>query len=148
MKAFQDKQQIFDYVGKKFKDSELILVRGSTATKPIKDFSDIDLEIWGAKLKKPYYEIIFLKKSPVLITAYFYKYKKGKEITSPTNVKIISGKYNKSLEKSFTSKEHFVKDKYTPKQKIKREIQLATDFFFKYLRTKDKKYLNSVQKRI
>ena len=70
------------------------MVRGSTATKHTKKFSDFDIEVWATKLKKPYYEIALIK------------------------------------------------------EKRKRGCQLLVDFFFKYLRTKDKKYLQSVQKRI
>jgi len=149
MEHFINKQEVFEYIKKRFsKESKLILVRGSTATKPAKKFSDFDIEVWGSKLKKPYYEIALLKEKPILITTYYYNFKDGKEIQKPHNVKILFGVYNKEIEKSFNSPEHFAKDSYTPKEKIKRECQLLTDFFFKYLRSGDKDYLNSVQKRI
>lgn len=149
MRSFIDKKEIFGYIKNKFsKESKLILVRGSTATKPAKKFSDFDIEVWVSKLKKPHYEIVFLKEKPILITAYYYKYKGGKEIQKPRNVKILFGVYNKEVDESLNSPEHFVRDKYTPKEKIKRECQLLVDFFFKYLRSKEKKYLQSVQKRI
>jgi hypothetical protein len=140
---FTDEKEVFVYIKNKFsKESKLILVRGSTATKPVKKFGDFDIEVWTIKLKKPYYEITFIKEKPILISVYFYKYKEGKEIQKPSNVKILYGKYNNKLEPDFN------KDTYTSKEKIKRECQLIVDFFFKYLRTKDKKYLQFIQKRI
>ena len=143
MKNFNNKREVFEYIKKKFsKESKLILVRGSTATKPAKKFSDFDIEIWTNKLKKPHYEIAFIKEKPILISAYFYKHKEGREIKKPSNVKILLGKYNDKVKPDFS------KDTYNNKEKIKRECQLLTDFFFKYLRTKDKKYLQSIQKRI
>jgi hypothetical protein len=149
MERFINKEEVFEYIKKRFiKESRLILVRGSTATKPAKKFSDFDIEIWGNKLKKPYYEIALLKEKPILITAYYYKYKEGEEIQKTRDVKVLFGVYNKEIEKIFNSPEHFAKDKYTPEEKIKRECQLLVDFFFKYLRSGDKDYLNSVQKRI
>ena len=140
---FINEKEVFEYIKKKFSnESKLILVRGSTATKPAKKFGDFDIEIWTIKTKKPYYEIAFIKEKPILISAYFYKYKEGKEIQKPSSIKILHGKYNDKI------KPNFCKDSYTHKEKIKRECQLLVDFLFKYLRTKDKKYLQSVQKRI
>jgi len=120
----------------------LILVRGSTATKSIKKFSDFDIEVWTNKPRKPYYEIAFVKEKPILISVYFYKYKEGKEIQEPPNIKILFGKYNDKIKPSFS------KETYKHRRKIKRECQLVVDFFFKYLRTKNKKYLEPIQKRI
>ena len=143
MLNFNNKREIFAYIKRKFsKESELILIRGSTATKSVKKFSDFDIEIYRKKLKKPYYEVVFLKEKPILLSVYFDKYKKGKKIQKPANVKVLYGEYNDKI------KPNFSKDTYTHKQKIRRECQLLIDFFFKYLRTKDKKYLNSIQKRI
>ena len=137
---FINEKDVFEYIKKKFsKESKLILVRGSTATKPAKKFGDFDIEIWTNKLKKPYYEIAFIKEKPILISAYFYKYQEGKDIQKPSNVKILYGKYNDKIKPDLS------KDTYNNKEKIKRECQLLVDFFFKYLRTKDKKYLQSVQ---
>jgi len=143
IKKFTKKTEILDYVKSKFsKENDLILIRGSTATKRIKKFSDVDIEIYGSKLKKPYYELILLNNNPSLLSAYYYKYEKGKEIIKPNGVNIIYGEYNNKI------KPNFDKDTYNNKEKIIRECQLLTDFFFKYLRTKDNKYLKSVQKRI
>ncbi len=147
MKTFKNKQQIFNYI-KKISKGKLILIRGSTATKPLKNFSDVDIEIYSDKLKKADYEIVLVNKKIVLVTIYYYKYEKGREIKAPKNVKIISGGYNEGIEKSFNSPEHFAKDTYTQKEKIKRECQMVIDFMFKFLRTKNKEYLKSVQKRI
>ncbi len=147
MKKFRNKKQVFNYIKKKEK-ARLILVRGSTATKPIKNFSDIDIEVYSNKIKKAYYEIVSVSKNIVLLTIYYYKYKPGKKINAPKNIKIISGEYNEAIEKSFNSSEHFAKDTYTQKEKIKRGCQMVIDFMFKYLRTGNKEYLKSVQKRI
>jgi hypothetical protein len=141
MKKFKDKKQVLEYI-KRIAKGRVILIRGSTANKPVKNFSDFDVEVYGNKLKKPCYEIIFLGEKIVLISIYYYKYKIGREIKLPKNVKVIYGKYNDKLIPNF------IKDKYTPKQKIKRECQMLIDFMFKYLRTKDKKYLKSVIKRL
>jgi len=143
MKKFNNKKKVFEYLKKLFsKDGKIILVRGSTATKFIRQFSDFDVEVYSSKLKKPYYEIAFVKNKPVLITVYFYKYNQGKKIKEPKNVKVIYGEYNSSI------KPNFSKDTYTSKQKIKRECQLVTDFMFTYLRHKDKKDLMNINKKI
>jgi predicted nucleotidyltransferase len=147
MQKFKSKDRALEYIRRKFSKNELILIRGSTANGSIKNFSDIDVEVYG-ELKKPCYELIFTDDKLVLITAYFYEYKEGEKIKSPKNVRVLKGEYNINIEKSFHSPSHFAKDTYSSKQKIIRETQLAMDFMFKYLRTKDTKYLESVQKRI
>ncbi|MBI4154833.1 hypothetical protein HY498_01965 [Candidatus Woesearchaeota archaeon] len=141
MLNFKNKKEVFDYIKIKFK-GRLILVRGSTAFGKIRNYADIDVEIYTNNLRKPYYEIIFLNKKPVLLTVYFQKYKEGKLVKPPRNIKVLSGRFNKNI------KPKFLKDKYNSKEKIKRECQLIIDFFFKYLRSKDKKYLKAVQKRL
>jgi len=83
-----------------------------------------------------------LNQKIILISAYFYKFKKGEKTDTPKNIKLIYGEYNKNLSPNYK------KDNYNQKQKIKRECQLAIDFFFKYLRHNNLKYLESVQKRI
>jgi hypothetical protein len=118
MKQFNGKTQLKNYL-KKLSGKYKFSIEGSTSNKPLKNFSDVDVEIYG-KVAKPYYEMVFVREKPILITIYYYKDKNKK----------------------------FKKDTYNLKQKIKRECQLAIDFMFKYLRTKNKKYLKSVQKRI
>lgn len=142
IKIFQNKSEIYQYIKKKYPKANTILIRGSTTKKPIKKFSDFDIEIWGEKIKKPYYEIAFFKDKPILISAYFYKYRKGKEIKIPSGVKIIYGKYGNKIKPDFSE------DFYNKEEEIKRECQLVTDFLFKYLRSKNIKYLNYIQKRI
>lgn len=143
MHNFANKKEVFEYIKYKFiKGSKLILIRGSTATKPIRNFSDFDIEVWGSKLKKPYYEIAFLKEKPILISAYFYKHKEGKEIQKPLDVKILYGKYNNKIKPDFS------KENYTSKERIKRECQLVIDLFFKYMRSKNKECLKAIQNRI
>jgi len=118
MKKFKDKKQVLKYLQRLFGNNEFAII-GSASNKSFKNFLDIDIEVYG-KFDKPYYEIILVGNKLILISAYFYKDKKNKP----------------------------KKDTYNSKQKIKRECQLAIDFMFKYLRTKNKKYLESVQKRI
>lgn len=143
MEIFQNKKELFDYLIEKFSnESKIILIRGSTAKGNIKQFSDIDVEIYSDKLKKPYYNIAFVGKKLILISVYFYKFKDGKKIKEPKNVSIIYGEYNSEIKPDFSE------DKYSPKEKIKRECQLLIDFFFKYLRHKNKKDLEPVEKRI
>ena len=140
LRTFKSKNEVFRYLVKNFsKNAKLILIRGSTASKPVKQFSDFDVEVYGKK-KKPYYEIAFVKNNPVLITIYFYKYNEGKKANAPKNVKVIYGRYNNKIKPDFSP------DNYTAKQKITRECQLNIDFMFKYLRSRNKKYLESVQK--
>jgi predicted nucleotidyltransferase len=147
MRKFKSKDQALEYIKRKFFKNKLILIRGSTANGSINNFSDIDVEVYG-EIKKPYYELIFISNKLVLITTYFYKYEKGEKMKSPKNVRVLKGEYNINIEKSFHSSSHFAKDTYSSQQKIIRETQLAMDFMFKYLRSKDKIYLESVQKRI
>ncbi|MAF36121.1 hypothetical protein CL622_03325 [archaeon] len=143
MLHFDNKKTVFEYIKNKFSEkSKLILIRGSMATKPIKNYFDFDIEIYGDKLKKPYYEIAFVREKLVLISVYFYKYKEGEDAKSHPNIKILYGKYNDNI------KPNFNKETYDNEEKIKRECQLVVDFFFKYLRTKEEKHLASIQKRI
>ncbi len=143
IKGFNTKEEIFKYLKKLFaQKSKIILIRGSSANREIKKFSDLDIEVYSEKLRKPYYEIAFLKNKPLLISVYFYKYKQGKKIKEPKNVKVLYGEYNNSIKPTFS------KDKYNNKQKIQRECQLAVDFMFKYLRTKNKSNLEFVNRRI
>src|SRR3989344_5559305 len=94
MLNFKNKKEIFNYIKKKFKKSKLILTRSSSVNKKLKAFYDIDVEVYLNKLKKPYYEIVPLRNKPVLLTVYFYKYKKGKITKEPDNIKILKGDYN------------------------------------------------------
>ena len=86
--------------------------------------------------------IAFFNQKPMLISVYFYKYRNGRVITPEKNVRILYGKYNKNLKPDFSREE------YTPGQRIKRECQMVVDSLFRYLRHKDKKDLERVQKRI
>ncbi len=77
------------------------------------------------------------------MTIHFYRYKEG-DLCKPQedNIRVLKGDYNVNIQPDFS------KDTYSQEEKIKRECQLLTDFMFKYLRTKNQKYLQSVQKRI
>lgn len=57
-------------------------------------------------------------------------------------MRIIHGRYNDNLIPDASN------DKYNPKQGVRRECQMVVDSLFKYLRHKDKKDLERVQKRI
>ena len=138
MKTFKNKKDVFNYL-KKF--GKIVLVRGSTAKGRLKSFSDIDVEVYDKK-KKCFYELIFVKRKLILISVNYYDFKEGGKIKLPQNVVVLRGEYNSNLMPDFKQ------DKYNSKEKTKRECQLLLDFFMKYLRSKDKKYLKSVQKRI
>jgi predicted nucleotidyltransferase len=146
MLKFNNKNELFEYTKNKFKESKLILISGSTAYGKIKNFSDFDVEVYINNTKKPYYEIVFIKEKPILISIYFYKYKLGKDINPPKGIKVIKGKFNDKIDKKFTP--IYGEGKYTKNEKLKRDCQLITDFCFKYFRSKDKRYLEYIQKRI
>ena len=88
----------------------------------------------------------FVEEKVVLISVYFYKYVSGKIIKSPKDVKVIKGEYNDKITREFT--EVYGEGKYNTKERLIRDCQLVTDFCFKYFRSKDKKYLKYIQKRI
>ena len=144
IRGFKNKDEIFDYIRKRFINSNLILVHGSTALRPVKRFSDFDIEIYSKHLRKPYYEIAFCRNKPVLITIYFYEYKGGKKVKPPQSIKVIHGKYRKIEHDDWTKK----KSIYNQKERLRRECQLVTDFLFKYVRSNDRQYLKYTQKRI
>ncbi|MEI6731831.1 MAG: nucleotidyltransferase domain-containing protein [archaeon] len=138
---FNSKAALFEYICKKFSKSQLILVRGSTASGKIKNFSDIDVEIYGKKAK-PYYEFVLFNNKLVLISVQQYTFVSGKEIKSPRGVRVLKGELNDKIRADMS------KDRYNLKEKIKRECQLTVDFLLKYLRSGNLKYLKCVQKRI
>ena len=143
MKTFKTKTETFNHIKRKFsRYGRTILVRGSTAYGEVKSFSDFDVEVYGGKLNKPYYEIDFLNHKPVLISVYFYRYSSGKKIKPEKNVRVLYGEYNENLKPDFS------REKYSLEQKIRRECQMVVDSLFSYLRHRDKKDLGRVQKRI
>jgi hypothetical protein len=78
------------------------------------------------------------------LTIYFYKFKKGKIIDCPKNVRVLKGEYTSSIDLIFNS-EILKKDIYSNSQLIVRKRQLIIDFFFKYMRSKDKAVFDIVQ---
>ncbi len=147
IKKFQNKTTFFNYIQEKFKESKVILVHGSTAYKPVKNFSDFDIEIYGGSIKKPYYELVFVNNKPALLTVYFYKYQNGKKKLPPQKIRLIKGEFTDTIE---NRKPHtlYSEGVYNLQERIKRECQLITDFCFKYFRSKERLYLKYVQKRI
>ena len=88
------------------------------------------------KPAKPEYEIVLVSDKIVLITA--YPYNPGKPINKiPDNVLVLKGNYCKQIENQ---------ERYSENGREVRNNQLFFDFLFKYLRTKDKKYLETVEK--
>jgi len=126
------------------KSIKVILARGSTAYGKIKNYGDIDLEIYTEKPKKlPYYKILNFNGKKVLLTVYFYRFKKGEEIKKrkiSRNIRVLYGCYNSNLKPSFK------KEKYNKKERTIRDKQLYLDFLFKYKRTKDKKLFSTIRK--
>jgi len=136
MKFFKSKKEVFEYIKEKYSTAETILIKGSSVNKNLKDFSDIDVEFYQDKPAKPEYEIILVKDKTVLITA--YPYKSGKPINKiPDNVLVLKGNYCEQVENQ---------KGYSKEERKVRNNQLFLDFLFKYLRTKDKKYLEIVEK--
>lgn len=147
-KDFKSKEEIFKYIKNNFSDkNDLILIRGSTAKGGIREFSDFDIEIYSKIKKKPFYEIIFYNNLPVLLTIYFYEYETGNKIEVPKDILVLQGNYNDKIENIF-QKEFGKVDEYSKDELINRKCQLIMDFFFKYMRSGDEKYLGFVQKRL
>jgi hemerythrin len=146
IQKFNQKSDFFNYIKDKFNKEDLIMVHGSTAYERIKSYSDFDMEIHGKKVKKPYYEIIFIKEKPVLVSVYFKLYNKGTKIKPPKGIKLIKGIYTDKTDTRFIRM--YQEGHYNQKEKLKRECQLIADFCFKYFRSKDRKYMQYVQKRI
>lgn len=139
MKEFKSKAEVFEYISNKFnsKDVKGIAIVGSTAKKAIRNFSDIDVDVFNEKQLKPFYELCLVKEKIVLITVYFYK--AGKKAQLPENGKILEGSY-------FEQIEHKKSSIYTKKQRAGRDNQMFLDSLFKFLRSKNKKYLAVVDK--
>ena len=136
MKIFKTKKEVFEYIKENYKDAEAILIKGSTAQGKIKEFSDIDVEFYQDKSAKPEYELVLVEDKLVLISAYPYKMGKGIE-KIPDNVLVLKGDYCEQID---------IQKKYTEEERAVRDNQMFLDFLFKYLRTRDKKYLEIVKK--
>ena len=139
MKQFKSKAEVFEYISNKFNSKNVkgIVIVGSTAKGKIKQFSDIDGVVFNKTGRKPIYELCLVNKKVVLITVYYYKAGKLEKI--PSNGKILYGDY-------FQQIEHKGDRKYTSKQRAIRNNQMFLDGFFKFLRSKDKRYLNWIEK--
>ena len=136
MKQFKSKREVFEYIKKKYSTAETILIKGSAVNKNLKEFSDIDVEFYQDKSAKPEYEFVLVEDKIVLITA--YPYKSGKQINKiPDNILVLKGNYCEQIENQ---------EEYSAKEREIRNNQLFLDFLFKYLRTKDKKYLETIEK--
>lgn len=137
MKKFKDKKQVFSYIKRKYlgKNTFSILIKGSSINRDIKEFSDIDVEICQKEKKKPDYEIVLVKGNLALITAYFYR--PGKKMKNLENSLLIYGDYYEPTENQ---------GDYTKEERRIRDSQMFIDFLFKYLRTKDPKYLEKIEK--
>lgn len=146
MNTFTSRKELDKYILSFSKDSELAIIRGSTAFREPNEFDDLDVEIYSKKEKKPFYEIILYKEKVVLLTIYFYKFQKGNSIEKES-INVLKGEYNDKIDEIF-EKNFFKKDKYTIKEKIVRENQLVLDFLFKYLRKKEDKVFERINKRI
>ncbi|MGV8172175.1 MAG: hypothetical protein ACP5OA_05800 [Candidatus Woesearchaeota archaeon] len=145
---FNDRNSIHKYIISTFaKKSDLVLIRGSTAFGTIKPFSDFDIEIYTGKSRNPFYEVVLYKDYPILLTVYYYKFEKGLEHIIPKNIHVLQGKYTNQIERIF-QREINKKGQYNGKDLIYRKCQLNMDFFFKYMRSKDDKFLQHVNKKL
>lgn len=135
MKEFKDKTEVFEYIKRKYSNADSVLVRGSSIDGLV-DFGDIDVEFYQKNPAKPEYELILVESKLVLISAYPYKIgKRVKDI--PDNVLVLKGSYYEQIDNQ---------EEYTESEKRIRDNQMAIDFLFKYIRTKDKKHLKTVEK--
>jgi len=135
MKEFKDKKEVFEYIKKKYSSADSVLIRGSSV-KGLIDFGDIDVEFYQDKPAKPEYELVLAEGKLVLISA--YPYKAGKQIKEvPENVLLLKGNYHEQIENQ---------EKYTQSERKLRDNQMLIDMLFKYMRTKDKKYIKSIEK--
>lgn len=136
MKLFKTKGEAFEYIKQKYENAETILIKGSTFKGEIKEFSDIDVEFYQDKPAKPEYELILIDSDLVLISA--YPYKTGKRLGKiPKNVLILKGNYCEQID---------IQEDYSSEEKVIRDNQMFLDFLFKYLRTKNDKLLNKLDK--
>ncbi len=143
IKTFKNKKEVFTYVVDKFANKKgTVILRGSLVSKPVKMYSDFDLEIYIKKPRKPYYEIVKVKDNLCLISIWFGKYKKGGKISSSKKILVLNGDYMDYMK--------YIPDKgfYFGKSKVKRECQGLIDWMFKYLRTKNNSTLEHIHKRI
>lgn len=148
MKKFKAKSDVFDYILEKFgDDAKTIIVRGSTANGKVKAFSDFDVEVYGKSSKYPVYEIHLCMGYPILISVYFYNYKYGSLIPKPANINVLKGSYTSGIDEIF-EKEIKKNDAYNANELVVRKAQLMMDFFFKFVRTGDEKYLEQVTKKM
>ncbi|MFP4119356.1 MAG: hypothetical protein ACLFTH_04850 [Candidatus Woesearchaeota archaeon] len=125
----------------------MVLIRGSTAYGEIKEYSDLDIEIYGMESKKPFYGILFYQSKIILLTIYFYKYEEGNPEKPPDNVRLLQGQYNDRI-RSIFEYEVKKKDSYTEEELIIRKRQLFLDLFFEYMRSNDDKLLSQIQNKI
>ena len=135
MKEFKDKKEVLDYIKKKYINANSVLIRGSSV-KGLIDFGDIDVEFYQDKPAKPEYELVLAASKLVLISA--YPYKAGKQIRDvPENVLLLKGNYHEQIDNQ---------EEYTKDERRVRDSQMLIDMLFKYVRTKDKNYLKSIEK--
>lgn len=139
MNEFSTKESVFNYLKKRFVSKNVlgIAVVGSTAKGKIKNYSDIDMVVFNNQKLKPYYELCLIADKLVLITVYFYK--AGKLAKIPKNGKIIYGNYYSQIEYRGNLK-------YNRNERMRRDNQMFIDGLFKFLRSKDKKYLSWIEK--
>jgi len=148
IQRFNDRNSIHKYLLRRFaKKSDLILIRGSTAFGIIKPFSDFDIEVYTGKSRNPSYEIVIYKNNPILLTVYYNRLEKGENCIVPKHINVLQGRYNDQIERIF-QREINKKGQYIGKDLIARKCQLNMDFFFKYMRSRDDKFLQHVNKKL
>jgi len=135
MREFKDKEEVFEYIREKYSNADSVLVKGSSV-KDLVDFGDIDVEFYQDKPAKPEYELVLAEGKLLLISAYPYKAGKQKKDV-PENVLLLKGNYPEQIENQ---------EEYTPSERKLRDNQMLIDMLFKYMRTKDKKCIKSIEK--
>lgn len=146
MKKFSSKTEIFSYIRDNFcGNNDTVIVRGSTAIKALDSFDDFDIEVYTTKPKKPYYEIIFYREKPILISIYYHIDEQGEIIKPPREIKVLQGEYHSNIDRIFM--EDFAKrTKHTPEDKITRSNQMIIDNLFKFMRSNNRDFLDKVNR--
>ena len=123
-----------------------ILIKGSTAHGEINEFSDFDIEVYGEKAFNPKYLFAFFNQKVILITILYMGKIEGEKTDPPKKIKIVKGHYTKSMDKAIFSEGN--PNEYLREEWVVRKRQVIIDELFKYLRHKDEKTLEDIQKKL
>lgn len=151
MNNFYLKSDIHNYILTKFsKLGETVILTNKasfSSSRYLKSFTNVEVEIYGKQAKKPYCDLIFFHEKPVLLKINFFKLKEGQVADLPEGMKVLQGEYTDSLEQ-IKSESNLDKLNLSKSDKTTLENQRLIDSFFSYMRTKEDKYLEDVQRKL